>query len=250
MFWSAVAGKGRVTETPDRDITINALRIQSMSKRLLLLAASAALMLAPSFAGAVPIAIGGTGTLGSFSGTFDYTAIDDTSGTVDITLNNDSLTAGFITAFLYNIPGTADVTGATLTSSDGDFVLLGDDDSFDNGESGSPFGQFDIGATTGSSFEGGGNPALGIPQGGSATFTFTLTGTGLGSLTSADFLSTLSVPPGAGSGTEDFVVRFRGFPDNGSDKVPNGPVPEPGTLSLIGLGIASLAARRRARAQK
>ncbi len=51
------------------------------------------------------------------------------------------------------------------------------------------------------------------------------------------------------------MVRFRGFPDNGSDKVPNSggdnpPIPEPGTLSLLGLGIASLAARRRARATK
>jgi len=63
------------------------------------------------------------------------------------------------------------------------------------------------------------------------------------------------VPPGAGEGVQGFVVRFRGFPDSGSDKVPNGPgepgpVPEPGTLSLLGLGLASLAARWRARATK
>jgi len=223
-----------------------------MSKRLLLTAASAALMLAPSIAGAVPIS--GTGVLGSFSGTFEYTATDDTTGTVDIVLNNDSLTAGFLTAFLFNIPTGADVASALFSSDNVNFGLLGTADSFDDGESGSPFGTFDIGASTGGGFEGGGSPLLGIPQGGSATFQFVLTGTGLGALTANSFLTTLSVPPGAGEGTEDFVVRFRGFPDNGSDKVPNEPgtppIPEPGTMTLLGLGLVSLGARQRARAKQ
>ena len=218
-----------------------------MSKRFLVLAAIAALMLAPAIAGAVPIAIGGTGTLGTFSGTFDYTATDDTSGTVDIVLNNDSLTAGFLTGFLFNIPDGATVTGAILTTDDGDFTLLGAP-TFDNTESGAPNGDFDIGAALGGSYLGGGNPNVGIAQGGSATFSFALTGTGLGSLTEQDFLSTLS-NGGCTGCSEEFVVRFRGFPDGGSDKVPNdgGVVPEPGTLTLLGLGLASLAARRRAK---
>jgi hypothetical protein len=220
-----------------------------MSKRFLLPAAIAALMLAPSIAGAVPIVIGGTGVLGSFSGTFDY---DPTTSTVDIVLNNDSATAGFITAFLFNIPTGANVTASVLTTSDNDFLpgLLAAD-----ALSGQPFGQFDIGAASGGgSFEGGGAPQLGIAQFGSATFSFALTGTGLGALTAQDFLSTLSVPPVGAEGVQAFVVRFRGFPDNGSDKVPNGgpppPIPEPGTLTLLGLGMASLAARLRARAGK
>jgi hypothetical protein len=226
-----------------------------MSKRLLLLAASAALMLAPSIAGAVPIVIGGTGSLGSFSGTFDYTAIDDTTGTVDVVLINDSLIGGYITAFVFNVPTGADVDTAALTGVvPPNFQVLGEDDSYEDGVGGSPYGQFDIGASTFDSFEGGGQPSLGIAMGGTATFHFTLTGSGLGSLTAQDFLSTLSVPPGDGEGNEAFVVRFRGFPDNGSDKVPNDggnpPVPEPGTLALLGLGLASLAARHRARGRK
>jgi len=233
-----------------------------MRKTFLLGAALAAATLAPAVARAVPVPISGTGTLGSFSGSFDFTASNDTSGVVDIVLNNDSATAGFITGFLFNIPAGADVSSALFSSSNANFGLLGattgevPDASFNNGENGAPNGQFDIGASTGSSYEGQGAPNLGIPIGASplnqATFQFTLTGTGFTGLTAASFLSTLSVPPGDGDGLEGFVVRFRGFADGGSDKVPNGggggtPVPEPGTAMLIGLGLASLAARRRAR---
>jgi hypothetical protein len=214
-------------------------------------------MLAPAIAGAVPIAIGGTGTLGTFSGSFDYTPTSGTTGTVDIVLNNDSLTVGYITGFLFNIPTGADVDTAALTTSNIAFLLLGQSGSFDNGENGQPHGDFDIGAALGGNYQGGGMPQPGIITGGSATFSFALTGTGLGGLTAQDFLSTLSEPRGMGNPGEDFVVRFRGFEGGeGSDKVPNqggeepSPVPEPGTLSLLGLGLASLAARRSARATK
>ena len=234
-----------------------------MRRMLLLGTAIGALMLAPSIARAVPIPIGGsTGLngLGAFSGTFDYTATNDTLGTVDIFLSNDSLTAGFLTAFLFNIPTGADVTSASLTvtgnPNGANFTLLGPSNTLENG---APFGLFDIGATTGTSFEGGGTPSDGMLNTGltkTATFSFALTGSGLAALTAADFLSTLSDDTThGGAGAQDFVVRFRGFdvaegqPD--SDKVPNSgggsPVPEPGTLMLVGLGVASLAARRRAR---
>src|SRR6185436_10994114 len=186
------------------------------------------------------------------SGSFDYTPTSSTTGTVDITLNNDSATIGYITGFLFNIPDAADVTAALYSTSDADFLLLTSGGTFDNGENGSPHGDFDIGAALGGSYLGGGSPQPGIITGGSATFSFALTGTGLGGLTAQDFLSTLSNPNGQQTG-EDFVVRFRGFEGGeGSDKVPKGtpPVPAPGTLSLVGLGLASLVARRRARAQK
>jgi len=209
------------------------------------------LILAPSPAGAVPIPISGSNglnDLGSFTGTFDYTAINDSSGTINIALFNTSPAAngGSLTGFVFNIPLPGDVTAAPLTSSDADFDEIGGP-AFDDSVNGAPFGNFDIGASTGNGFEGGGSPAFGIAAGSMGTFSFALTGTGLGGLTALDFLSTLSVPPGAGEGVQSFVVRFRGFEDEGSDKVPadfGTPIPEPGTVLLLSLGLASLSARR------
>jgi hypothetical protein len=218
-----------------------------------------ALILAPSSANAVPIAIFGTGDLGSFTGTFDYTPLGDTSGTVSVSLTNTSppATGGYITAFVFNIPFPGVVTAAPLTSTDADFATIGGPppppaDDFADSVNGAPVGQFDIGASTGGSFEGGGAPSAGLGVGAFETFDFALTGTGLGSLTPLDFLTTLSVPPGAGEGLESFVVRFRGFDvveGDDSDKVPadfevENAIPEPGTALLLSLGLASLAARQ------
>jgi PEP-CTERM motif len=208
--------------------------------------------MAPSAVLAVPIPISGSNglnSLGSFTGSFDYTPIDATHGTVDIVLNNTSATLGYITAFVFNLPDGSTVSAAPLDSSDDDFDLgqLGGP-TFNNSENGSPFGQFDIGGSTGGGFQGGGMPSLGIASGFGASFSFALTGTGLGALTPASFLSTLSVGPGDGAGNTAFLVRFRGFDEGaGSDHVPldNGaPIPEPGTMILLGLGLATLSARR------
>jgi hypothetical protein len=212
-----------------------------------------ALLLAPSAVLAVPIAISGSNGLnglGSFTGSFDYTPGGDTSGTIDIVLNNTSASVGWITAFVFNLPEGSTVSAAPLDSSDNDFddlTPLGDN-TFDDNVNGAPYGTFDIGGSTGMGFEGGGPPNLGIASGFSGTFQFALTGTGLGALTAADFLSTLSTGT-AGEGNQAFVVRFRGFETGaGSDKVPiditGEPIPEPGTMILLSLGLATLSARR------
>lgn len=192
---------------------------------------------------AIPIT--GTGTLGSFSGSFTYSFTNDTSASIIVSLTNTSPVAngGYLTAFAFNNPNNS-ISGATLSSTSPNFSLIGTPD-FNNSISGSPFGDFDAGATsTDSSWLGGGNPTGGIAVGGSETFSFSLTGSGLSSLTTQDFINELSSSSDSGQNYW-FAARFRGFEDGGSDKVPadddNPPIiPEPTTILLLGSGLLGL----------
>jgi hypothetical protein len=180
----------------------------------------------------------GTGPLGSFSGTFNYSASDASNATLTVSLTNTSPTSGYLTGFVFNNPANL-VTGVSLVPGDPDFDLIGGP-GFNNGINGGPYGHFDIGAAVGGNFQGGGTPSLGIPSGGSASFTFNLTGSGLDTLSDYTFLHTRSAPPADGAGRPVFVARFRGFENGGSDKVPDHHNPEPSALVLAGLGLAGL----------
>jgi len=205
-----------------------------------------------------------TSGLGDFTGTLTYTDTNASSATLTIQLTNTSPLAngGYITGFVFNNPSDA-ITGINFSSTNPNFDLLSGPFNV-NGTSGVPFGQFDIGTSTGGSFEGPGNPTGGIAVGNSATFTFDLTGTGLDALDAMSFVDTLSTGTGSGGGDYQFmVVRFTGFNNGGSDKVPaNGtpggpaPGPTPGPtvpgpaswlLGCVGFGLVYLPTRLRRR---
>lgn len=201
----------------------------------------------------------GLNNLGFFQGSLGYTPHDDHSATLTIQLTNTSPLAngGYLTAFAFNNPGgeTPHLTGVTLSSAPAHFVLIGDP-SFNGGISGTPFGHFDLGAAisetktnhgntsdTGiGNFDNGGSPSNGLAVGQSGTFVFNVTGNGLNSLNELSFVNELSTGHGEGEGNKFFVARFRGFTNGDGDKVPADPLsaPEPGTMTLAGLGFLGL----------
>lgn len=183
--------------------------------------------------------------LGNYTGSLTVTNQTATTATLTVSLTNTSPTAGYLTAFALNNPNNA-ITGVTLASNPANFGLLGLDN---NDINGAPFGQFDFGASTSNSFVGGGPPQDGLAVGASGTFVFNLTGTNLNTLTDLSFVNTLSSGSGAGQGYQFFAVRFRGFPNGGSDKVPGllvtSAVPEPSSMALVGIaGIIGLGVGR------
>lgn len=217
------------------------------------LLATASLILTMNPARADFITIGSTiAGLGTFTGNIEYNTVDASHATLLVQLTNTSPAAngGYLTAFVLNNPSNL-ITGATLTADNTNFNMIGDPAAPD-GVNAPPFGRFDFGASTSNGFLGGGAPQGGIGVGQTASFLFTLTGTGLDGLSNSSFMDEFST----GDGEVAFLARFRGFNNGGSDKVPgveiepppppNVDVPEPGTLTLAGLAvIGALSYRRR-----
>jgi hypothetical protein len=208
--------------------------------------AGALLLSAPAHAGSISI-MGDSGQstegLGSFTGIITYTTESDmfgTVGTLTIMLTNtsDPANGGYITGFLFNIASSDENASATLMDDPAPTHPFAQCEG--NGLSGVPFGNpYDSGAALGGAFLGAGDPTPGIAVGDSGTFTFLVEADDAGSLSPIDFIM-------GGPFEHDFIVRFRGFDDGGSDKVPAVliPLPAPFALGAAGLFGVMLVGRR------
>ena len=165
----------------------------------------------------------------NFTGTIQYTPTSASAGVVTIMLNNMTPVnvGGYLTGFVFNVGSTDTNASATLTSTtNANFLGLAS-------HTASPFGAFDAGASLGANWQGGGSPAGGIAIGGSGTFTFNVSANDAQTLTAQSFLT-------GGPNAYNFVVRFRGLENGGSDKVPAVPAPAAGALAamtMLGLGL-------------
>ncbi len=177
------------------------------------------------------LTINGDGSWGDFTAELIW---ENPKLTINITNTSDPINGGYITAFVYNTPSSINNLSLYETT-DLDFNLLFDIDKV----KAEPYGKFDVGATIGNNFTGGSKPYEGIDIGVTKTFMFTFLGTDLDILDENDFL-TPSLPQG-NSGTESFLVRFQGFNNEESDKVPGvTTTPEPSSVVILGSGLLGL----------
>lgn len=183
-----------------------------------------------SISGNVPASTEQTGA--TFDATLDYQFTGGSSGllTIDMTNTSPGGVGGFITGLVFNF-GSADAAAAATLASVTNANFLNAPS-----QNAAPFGSpFDAGASLGANWLGGGSPNGGIPVGGMATFTFNVTASDASLLSDASFLD--------GPFAQNFLVRFRGLADGGSDKVPA--IPAPGALALMSIGGLAAVRRRR-----
>jgi hypothetical protein len=162
--------------------------------------------------------VGSTGV--SFSGMVTYDPTADYELTIALSNTTAAAIGGYLTGLAFDLPGAASI--GNFASSHAAMTLASDLNT-------APFGSRDWGVAVGGNWLGGGKPSGGIAAGTDGSWSFDVA----------------SGPDHLALSDLNFVARFRGLTDGGSDKVLA--VPEPGTLALMiaGLGVIGVVSRRR-----
>lgn len=221
--------------------------------------------------------LAGTGVTGQV--TFSYSGMTNTTGALTVSIENTTTVGGRISGFAFNVPTISGVSFLSIGGGQNNGGVLGigspnssaipENSSFN--ESGwfqkwlsegiktpNAAGDFDFGVMNSDSSNAfitdgvGSGPRINnlIDGNDSTTFTFNLVGTGLQSLSDADFEAAFMNELSSDTGFYSFGVRYQGIGTAGlSDlAVPTtttNAVPVPGAVLLGGLGLGLVGAINR-----
>ena len=173
----------------------------------------------------------------AYQGSMQWSYTSGSAATITVNLTNTSSVVSYLAAFVVGLADTSFVV--TQTSAPTAFNQL-----TGNGLKAAPFGDYDWGSGSTSSFNGGGTGNTGLARGQSGTWTFSVSGA------AASLAAVNSAAVFNGINEWDFVAHIKGI-TNGSSTVSekitstlSGTV-LPGPAGLGALAIAGLMPRRR-----
>ena len=175
----------------------------------------------------------------AYQGTMQWSYTSGTTATITVNLTNTSSIASYLTAFVVGMANPSFVV-TQASAPTGYSQLTG------NGLKATPFGDFDWGSASTSSFNGGGSGANGgLARGQSGTWTFSVSGN------AASLAAVNSAAVFNGANQWDFVAHIKGIQSGGtvSEKLTSSlmgtALPGPAAISMLALAGA-MPRRRRA----
>lgn len=175
---------------------------------------------------------------GGFFGSLQYDFLGNDSALMTLTLTNTSQFDGKLVALAFD--AAADTSGWTFSPAMSSGLSSAWSDIAGSINT-APFGMRSFGASNTSSWVGGGSPNTGLHVGDTGVWIFE--GMGADSVSAADFLSP--------NGGYNLMIRFRGFSNGASDKLPAMPdEPPPVVPGFVGLPLIALAGLRRRRRRR